>query len=337
MALTLPLVLIGPMLRRVEPKTVSVFLATSRAATIHLTLFDGVVDATNPPPELASKDATTTRFGASFHATVVTVALPDTTALAAGHRYSYDIRITPDGGGASTLHDLGLLKDSQLPGYGSAAGGQRSAPVDVCAIGYAQGQLPSFVTAPAMLDKLVLAHASCRKAHGPGDPALKYVDQLIESLNGADEGRPHMLFLTGDKIYADDVAAALLPGINTLGIALISGDSDGTEEIASPSGSGSLKVSTTVLPAGFRQKMTGVAGFTSESASCHLIGFGEWLATYCIAWTPELWPTLAIADTSSASLPEELKQSVDNDSANSPNDAPRVLGQPAPDAENCVL
>ena len=338
MALSLPLVLIGPILRRVEPRLVSVFVATRRAASIRLSLYDGVVDATNPPPELASTDATTTPFGAQFHATVITLTLGSDAPLAAGHRYSYDIRITPSGGTAATLHDLGLLKDSELPGYGSAAGGPRSEPVEVCALGYAEGQLPSFVTVPAAIDKLVIGHASCRKPHGPGDPALKYADQLIDDLHGADEGRPHMLFLTGDQIYADDVAAALLPGINTLGIALISGDDAGVEQIPSPdSNAGPLNVSTTVMPAGFRQKMTGVAGFTSESASCHLIGFGEWLATYCIAWTPEVWPVLAVAHTNDASLPEELKADLLKDAADSPDGAPRVFGLPSPDAANDVL
>ena len=338
MASSLPLVLIGPILRRVEPRLVSVFVATRRAASIRLSLYDGVVDATNPPPELASADATTTPFGAQFHATVITLTLGSDAPLAAGHRYSYDIRITPSGGTAATLHDLGLLKDSELPGYGSAAGGPRSEPVEVCALGYAEGQLPSFVTVPAVIDKLVIGHASCRKPHGPGDPALKYADQLIDDLHGADEGRPHMLFLTGDQIYADDVAAALLPGINTLGIALISGDDAAVEQIPSPaSNAGPLNVSTTAMPAGFRQKMTGVAGFTSESASCHLIGFGEWLATYCIAWTPEVWPVLAVAHTNDASLPEELKADLLKDSATSPDGAPRVFGLPSPDAANDVL
>src|SRR3954465_720869 len=100
MALTLPLLLIGPMLRRVETKLVSVFVATSRPASVRVTLYQGVVDATNAPPELASEEVHTTRFGASFHAAVIKVALSDEKALKAATRYSYDVRITPEGGTA---------------------------------------------------------------------------------------------------------------------------------------------------------------------------------------------------------------------------------------------
>ncbi|MDQ1495413.1 MAG: hypothetical protein QOG69_1896, partial [Actinomycetota bacterium] len=40
----LPLVLLGPILRRVEPRSVSVFVATSKPASIHLSLYDGATD-----------------------------------------------------------------------------------------------------------------------------------------------------------------------------------------------------------------------------------------------------------------------------------------------------
>jgi len=326
-ALTLPLVLLGPMLRRVEPRFVSVFIATSTPASIKVLVYDGVVDAANPPPEHGSAEASTTAFGAKFHATVVTVNFADAQSLMAGHRYSYDVRITPTGGSALSLKDLKLLEDDNdtVPG------------LEISAIGYADGQLPSFVTCPAAIEEFVLAHASCRKPHGPGDPALKYVDDVIDDLHGADAGRPHALFLTGDQIYADDVAVALLPGLNTLGIALISSNSAGIEQIPSPAGDRSLNLSTTVLPAGFRQKLMGATGFTSESAACHLIGFGEWLAMYCIAWNPLLWPVLAVADVSTASLDDGLKAQLQADAAGGPNDAPRALGQPSPDAANDVI
>ena len=402
--LTLPLVLIGPLLRRVEPRSVSVFVATSAPSAIRLTLYDGLVDAANPPEAHAHVDARTTAFAARFHATVVTVTLaqsrviqgpgvititepgrlvPDNIdlppgqhtlklgqqvvvagqqALLPGHRYSYDLRITPEGGAARTLADLGFLSDLNppLPGYKREPpvppdplhpppepdpDDLRANPFDVCAMGYADGQLPSFVTCPNMLEDLVLAHASCRKPHGPGNPAMQYLDDVIDGLHEADAGRPHMLFLTGDQIYADDVAAALLPGLNTLAIALVSGDGDGIEQVPSPSVDGRppLDASTTVLPPGFRQKLAGMAKFTSEDASSHLVSFGEWLAMYCVAWNPHLWPVLGVADASQASLPTELAADIklvadiDDDVKRSPEDAPRVLGRPTREAADAVI
>jgi hypothetical protein len=324
--MALPLVLLGPMLRRVEPLAVSVFVAASKEADVQVAIYDGQVDATAPPPELTSSELKTMRFGTAFHAVVVTVKLADAAALQPGHLYSYDVRVKPVGGSAQSLKDMGLLSDSTLQGYGNADPAKQ--PVEVGAIGYAENRLPSFVTCPVNLDELVLAHASCRKPHGAGDPALQYLDSYVEDLHGATTDRPHMLFLTGDQIYADDVAAALLPGLNSLGIELL-GDA---EQIPPPRGSAPLLVNCEVLPPGFRQKLTALAGFTSDEASSHLTGFGEWLAMYCVAWNPELWPVLAAPHVPRAGISDELRAGLVADGDASPHDARVMLDEPTPDA-----
>ncbi len=329
----LPLLLLGPVLRRVEPRHASVFVATHQPASVRVALFDGQVDATAPPPELAHNQTHTTRFAAGFHAVVVTVDLEDTAALQPAHLYSYDLQITPDGGTAQSLKDLGLLADSTLDGYGKVDPAKQEVEVD--AIGYAENRLPSFVTCPAQLEELVLAHASCRKPHGSGHPALRNLDSLIDDLDGAIEGRPHMLFLTGDQIYADDVATALLPGLTALGIELL-GDVERVPppvpHIPDPGDDPNLLVNQTVLPAGFRQRVTGRAGFTSDWAASHLIGFGEFLAMYCAAWNPVLWPVLAVADSSDPGLHADLRQRLSDDADHAPDGAPVALGRPSPDA-----
>jgi hypothetical protein len=332
----LPLLLLGPILRRVEPRHVSLFAATHQPANVRVVLFDGQVDAEAPPPELATKETHTTRFAAGFHAVVVTVDFADAAALLPGHLYSYDLRITPDGGVPQSLKDLELLEDTELDGYGKADPAAQKVEVD--AIGYADNRMPSFVTCPASLDELVLAHASCRKPHGDGHPALQWLDSYIDDLHGAVAGRPHMLFLTGDQIYADDVAAALLPGLTALGIELL----DGVEEVPSPiDNSTTLKVNTTVLPPAFRQRVTARSGFTSDWAASHLIGFGEFLAMYCAAWNPRLWPVLAVADTRDPDLGGSLKADLVKDMQNltpaEEQTAPVVLGRPSPDAPDEVV
>lgn len=331
----LPLLLLGPIVRRVEPRQASVFVATSKPANVRLALFDGQVDAAAPPPELAAQETHTTRFAAAFHAVVVTVDFADAAApLQPGHQYSYDIRITPDGETPQTLKDLKFLEDDELDGY--AKDGPASDKVEIDAIGYADNRLPSFVTCPASLDELVIAHASCRKPHGDGHPALQWIDGYIDDLHGAVAGRPHMLFLTGDQIYADDVAAALLPGLSDLGIALL----DGVEEVPSPVDTTTIKVNTTELPAAFRQRVTGKAGFTSDWAASHLIGFGEFLAMYCAAWNPYLWPVLAVCDASDPSLDDDLKAKLVKDAQNlkagTEQKVPTVLSRPSPDAPDVI-
>jgi hypothetical protein len=343
----LPFVLLGPMLRRVEPRHVSVFLATNVPADVRVSLFDGEVDAAAPPGELVAAEMSTTRFAASFHAAVVTVDLVGATApLEPGHLYSYDVRLTVDGGAARSLKDIGLLSDTELDGYGKADPAAQKITVD--AIGYAENRLPSFVTCPASLDELVLAHASCRKPHGNGHPALQWLDSYIDDLHGALEGRPHMLFLTGDQIYADDVAAALLPGLTELGEQLLGG----VEEVPVPSklrnpqlpvDNDVLPIDKDVLPPAFRQRVTGSAGFTADWAASHLIGFGEYLAMYCVAWNPRLWPVLPVAYTDyeidpnlkeadkikAERLRARLRADAGNLSAEARADAGVVLGPPS--------
>lgn len=351
MSVALPSVLIGPILRRVEPRLVSVFIATSKPASAHLSVFEGIVDIESPPSELITGDAPTMPFGASFNAIVVTASLPQEQTLKPAHRYSYNLKLAFTDGTEATLQSLGMLDDSTVTGYARHPEGVEvpeaddippgaprpsSFKVEICSIGYAKNQLPSFVTPPDKVDDLVLAHVSCRKPHGAGDAALHYLDDYLGDLNGEATGWIHRLFMTGDQIYADDVADALLPGINSLGIALVSGEGAnlGVEEVPRPIGSGTLKLNMEDLPAGFRQKAIGRSGLTSDAGASHLIGFGEWLATYCIAWNPDVWPVLAVCDTNAPSAEDALLARLRRDVATSPEDAPIVLGFPAADTDS---
>lgn len=340
--MALPPILIGPILRRTEPRAVSVFVATSKQAAVRVSLYPGpgLVDAAAPPSALAEASARTTRFAAAFHAVVVTVPLAAIDALAPGQMHAYDVEVTLDGEAPGSLLDLGLLSSREIPSTRTVP--PVPAPVEVVPLGYGEHALPSFVTCPVALDDLVIAHSSCRKPHGDGTPALQHLDRFIDDLQGTAPGRPNALFLTGDQIYADDVATALLPGISALGIEL-TGE---VERVPSPiAGNEDMLVNMAALPAGFRQKTTGLAGFTSDYAACHLIGYGEFLAMYCVAWNPELWPQLAVVDMRDfdASTPtpdgergrrkrEQLRAALQADADAAPAGAPGILGRPIPDA-----
>jgi hypothetical protein len=355
MAGKLPLLLIGPILRRVTPRSVSVFIATSEPARINLKLYEGFVSAATPPAVFAEAEDDTRSFCKHFHAVVITLALQGAKILLPGTRYSYDVSVasaptaTSAGSGPLSLLALDLLHDQ-----GTVDANAPSHRGQVDTIGYADGQLPSFVTVPEQLTDLVLVHASCRLPHGEGHPSLQYIDDLIDDLlhGPAAQGDPqrtkdypHMLLLTGDQIYSDDVALALLPGITSLGFALM----DGAEEVPSPVPPtdanvradlrGPFKLS--VLPAGFRQKLTGRAGFTSYEASCHLIGLSEWLAMYCIVWNPRLWPELAVVDALRlpplpAELTNRLVHDFEESRKKSPN-AKEVLQKLSPDSPEPLL
>ena len=70
----LPLLLAGPILRRVETTLVSVFVALSESADVRITLWDGRVTAGSGNPWFSSAPAgaTTVRVGAKLHVVVAT-------------------------------------------------------------------------------------------------------------------------------------------------------------------------------------------------------------------------------------------------------------------------
>src|SRR5262249_16582748 len=84
-------------------------------------------------------------------------------------------------------------------------------------LGFAEGRLPSFVTPPAESESLRLLHGSCFSLKGSGHSIMPEIDDIIsDALPGApppdpadQKLRPHLLMLTGDQIYSDDLATAL--------------------------------------------------------------------------------------------------------------------------------
>ncbi len=261
-----PLVLAGPVLRRVQRNSVSVWIALSKPAKVTLIVYQGAVIATDLPDDgqIRGKvlDVDTLPVGKNLHVLVITAKTPkappvvpeEPMLLVPGTLYSYNLTITPDGESARTLHDLGFL----------------DAPVEATKdtharlpLGYAQDALPSFSLPPQNLENLRLLHGSCRKPHGPGRDALSFADGLIALDRLFPNKRPHLLFLTGDQIYADDVALPLLPSLTALAVEMLE---DTPESLPLPPGNAvdRLRVDQAHLPAGFRQAFVETcAAFTS--------------------------------------------------------------------------
>lgn len=285
---TLPRVLAGPIVRRVEPNACSVWLATSEAADVTLKLYAGTAMASSAGAPVASSQATSLRrFGEHLYVGVIQVKLDAAAGsppLTPGGLYSYDIALSGASGG-SDLAGEGLLEDRP------AAEGR---PAQL-ALGYVKGRLPSFVAAPASIDRLRLAHASCRKSHGKGPDAMAWLDDAIadDYANVADK-RPQQLFLTGDQIYADDVPACLLPMLNRLGSDLLGYEEFVTLHNADGSWTAALRGNLRHLPTYRRRKLIREAArMSTTDADSHLITFGEFAAMYLAAWSPRVWRELA--------------------------------------------
>jgi hypothetical protein len=69
-----PLVLAGPMPRRVEPEAVSVFVACSRPRAVRLSIYQGTL--ADPERLVGTAEAGTVPLGASLHVAVVTASPP---------------------------------------------------------------------------------------------------------------------------------------------------------------------------------------------------------------------------------------------------------------------
>ncbi|MDQ3029574.1 MAG: hypothetical protein M3R09_05995, partial [Actinomycetota bacterium] len=74
--MTLPTLLLGPMLRRVEPRRVCVFVATSAAARVRAEIFDLGPEGSGDPEPIGSGEAESWQLGERLYVHLVS-ARPD--------------------------------------------------------------------------------------------------------------------------------------------------------------------------------------------------------------------------------------------------------------------
>jgi hypothetical protein len=206
---SLPLVLAGPILRRVEPGMVCVWVATRQAQNIALTVqaagaAASTLAATNVTSALPNGEPTV-QLGDNLFVALLTAKPPASAPLQPGVLYLYDLTFTSS--------------DKTSTSFASAMSAPGATP-DLSSILYTDqvsgDARPSFSLPPKTLSQVRLAHASCRKAGGEGMDALPLLDKVIaDARTGASDAqfalnRPHQLFLTGDQIYADDVTDSYL-------------------------------------------------------------------------------------------------------------------------------
>lgn len=287
----LPLILAGPIVRRVTTRSVSVWVVLSESATVTLSIWSGRI-ATGPgeaifvpaDASLHSASRQTIGIGQKLHFVVVTIDVPPSPVppLLPGQIYSYNLDFATSSG-SSDLKSLKLLVD-KLP--------SAEDPVINRALGYLPDVLPSFVLPPVTIDKFNLVHGSCRRIHAPGKDTMAVLDSIIKkAINDNDpDQRPHQLFLTGDQIYADEMPSVLMLRINELGKTLlgikenlIAKKQDGTM--------GTYEATMTDFPASRRKRIvTKNAKFTTGEGANHLMSFSEFVATYLMCWNNAVWP-----------------------------------------------
>ncbi|WP_415901334.1 alkaline phosphatase D family protein [Neptuniibacter sp. QD29_5] len=150
-------------------------------------------------------------------------------------------------------------------------------------------------------------HGSCRKPHYASEDALLRVDQVLESSKDDIESRPALLMMSGDQIYADDVAGPMLSAIHQtidlLGLApeLIEGATvkNSAELYKSEHCYYEREELLPQTPAGQDLADRFFAGaekpiFTADTAHNHLITLAEMLAMYFLVWSPQLWRHISL-------------------------------------------
>ena len=285
-AASLPLVLAGPMLRRLEAGRLVLWLVASEPLSLRLEL--------HPKGEASLSLAVEgdacrqLRVGTSAWLHLIDIRLD--TPLPVDRLIEYDLLISH---------------------RGTEQGITEWAPHLI----HEGFERPAFVVRSRYDD---LLHGSCRKPHHASADGLVTVDSLVAQTRQSPEGWPAALLMTGDQIYADDVAGPTLVGIHALirrlglyGECLEGATVANSDELmAHPA---TYYRREQLLPAfksneALRERFFGGVEkpvFTTTSAHNHLVTLGEVLAMYLLVWSPVPW---SLIELQAPPLDEEMAQ-----------------------------
>jgi hypothetical protein len=258
-------------LRHTNNRTVTVWVAMRLGCAVTLNVHTATAQSSGSitigsAPVLTSAATPTIQLGQNLHLVTVSATLPESQSLSVGQIYCYDLKISNCSD--STFNDLNL-KSPKLVADKS--------------ITYGNYPLPAFTPPPENLSELRIVHGSCRKPHGESGDAMQAVDTMLSKATGY-TSRPHQLYLTGDQIYADDVADALLYMLIDAGAALL-----GTPEPLPLVDKDKEKQ----LRPGLRFQLgREVAHLSNETdyGKSHLFRLSEFFCMYLCAWSDVLWP-----------------------------------------------
>ncbi|MGM8932657.1 alkaline phosphatase D family protein [Salinicola halophyticus] len=294
----LPDILAGPLLRRAAPRRLVLWLAASRALELQLTLSSDEGD------RIHDLEAATTRLavGSHAHLHLIDLRLDDPLPLDAVIAYDLAYRVSAQGGYSEGGYSEGAGSASE--GSESEGAGWRSMREWGGSLCYDGEPLPTLVLR-SRYDNLL--HGSCRKPHHPSQDGLARADRWMSERHQDSAARPAALLMTGDQIYADDVAGPMLAAIHSL-IARLGLHDECLEGTDIASGSELYARDETyyhrddLLPAirsteALREKFFGGVRkpiFTTASAENHLITFAELLAMYLLVWSPTPWRLIEV-------------------------------------------
>ncbi len=270
--LTLDPILAGPIVRKVESNSCHFWLATSAPHKVSILINDS-------EDTLTSEQHThTIKIGERLFLNFIT--LTTECELKADTTYGYHVSLSDKNG-----HDVPTNLDNLL---------------------YSDHDTLSFKR-PVQISSLL--HGSCRKAHY-GYKNMENRPQVGDGLAQADEllkqtapnDWPDLLILSGDQIYADDVAGPMLHAIRQA-IELLGIDEESLPDRKDTLGENAyLYHREALLPQSeladdvrsqfFKGKRKPV--FTTDTAHNHLISLAEVVCMYLLVWSPSLWKHISL-------------------------------------------
>ena len=302
----LPSLLCGPIVRKVLPDEVTVWVALKAQANVSLTIFERKSDG-QKGSAVFSGSLDTVRIGEKLHVAAVRAKPASATSpnkLLPGNLYYYDLTWSNENLAA---HRADLVYGDKDP-------------------------LPSFLVPPLNLNDLHILHGSCRNVTGSGFDATPNLDHLLgkawdDTAKKWNATRAHQLFLTGDQIYADEGNDTLLNLVGEAGNALLAGfngaalnweeelpirddllliDPANKKFLPATAGfknpgklyPGLRTVRNGELCLGFKDSLDQLQPFdllseglkfTAKTGN-HLFGMGEFFASYLLIWSDKLWP-----------------------------------------------
>jgi hypothetical protein len=258
----LPLVLAGPMVRRVDPESFSVWLALREARDVRL--------VSDPKGAWQSDLTPTHEIGEFLHLVVVT-ARPSPPA-AAGDVLHYNIEFSPPGDNTTAPDNLFTPK---------IVAKNTNDALDLLTYPSDTNRTPSFMVPPASILELRILHSSCRHIEGNGTDAFPAYDHLLEEhlKNRGTILRPAMLFLTGDQIYADGSGRELLDILTDIGDTLLGQDETLPVVESVPGDLPRSRMVIAVDDAGLKNPREFPA-----------LALGEFIALYLLTFSDVLWP-----------------------------------------------
>ena len=284
----LPLILVGPILRRTESNAVTVWIALKAPREVTLKVYATQDNGSTIKTVLLEGKRSTVPLGKYLHIVAITAKPVN----------------EEETGKVDFLTPSGVLKPGQIYAYDLSFGSQEqnlaqalqlAIPSPPITVSYFEHQLPTFAMPPEDLNHLRLAHGSCRKLHGGGHDALPILDDLIEHYAKEPNFRLHQLFFTGDQIYGDDVADPLLWLATDVGDTLLGWEENLPFQIR-PSGGYESRKPSELKPGTRTDIAKDYAGLTAmlidtpEESKSHLFSLGEYFTFYMLVWSPILWP-----------------------------------------------